>query len=178
MAELPRVPMRPWAMILLVGVMVGACRLHPETASPVPASSVWPKDEYCWWTAVSTTLPVDSVASRFARAYSTLGLGSVVSSRVGDTVLVRAGPTALAATLPGRYASRMVAFQHGDSTRFRWYWSIVPLADQLMTDSASTPMGGRGIGFCGEIGKIVAIHGWGPRGPSGADSIAVWQRRP
>jgi hypothetical protein len=165
-------------MAMLLGMLVGACRHHPETASLSPSSSVWPGDEYCWWTAVSTTLPLDSVGGRFARAYSTLGLTSVVSSKLGDTVLVRAGPTERAATLPGRYASRMVAFQQGDSTRFRWYWSIVPLADQLVPSSASAPVGGRGIGFCGEIGKLVAIHGWGPRVPTGVDSLAVWQRRP
>jgi len=162
---------RPWAMVMLLGMLVGACRHHSETVSPSPSSSVWPGDEYCWWTAVSTTLPLDSVGGRFARAYSTLGLTSVVSSKLGDTVLVRAGPTERAATLPGHYASRMVAFQQGDSTRFRWYWSIVPLADQLVTGSASIP-------FCGEIGKLVAIQGWGPRVPTSVDSLAVWQRRP
>jgi hypothetical protein len=121
-------------------------------------------------------MPVDSVGRRFARAYSTLGLGSVVSAKFGDTVLVRGGPAERAAHLPARYASRMVAYQQADSTRFRWYWSIVPLGGQLPTDGESVD--GRGIGFCGEIGKLVAIHGWGPRVPTAADSLAVWQRRP
>jgi hypothetical protein len=169
--------MRPWAALMLLGMMAGACRRRPEVMAPVPLTNAWPKDDYCWWTAVSATLPVDSVGVRFFRAYSTLGLASVKSSKVGDTVLVRAGPTDRGGPLPGRYASRMVAFQRGDSTSFRWYWSIVPSGDLLASASPST-LGGHGIGFCGEIGKLVAIHGWGPREPTAADSLAVWQRLP
>jgi hypothetical protein len=138
----------------------------------------WPADEYCWWTAISTTTPLDSVGARFTRAYETLGLRPVVSSRIGDTVLVRGGPSGLAAQPADRFASRMVAFQQGDSTRFRWYWSIVSRGDQLVSMTPSSSLSGRGIGFCGEIGKLVAIKGWAPRDPTLADSLFVWQHIP
>jgi hypothetical protein len=161
---------------LLVGTLILGCRHQPvaTAASPLP----WPKDEYCWWTAVGTTTPLDSVAARFEHAYEILGLRPVVSNRIGDTVLVRGGPSDRGAPSPDRFASRMVAFQNGDSTRFRWYWSIVPPVDQLASTTPTTSPGGRGIGFCGEIGKLVAIKGWAPRDPTAADSIPVWQRIP
>jgi hypothetical protein len=164
---------------LLLGMALGACRHHSDAVSLAPSTSVWPRDEHCWWTAVRTTLPVDTVGRRFSDAFATVGLTGVVSRRVGDTVLVRGGPTELAAAHPrATYASRLVAYRHGDSTRFRWYWSITPLADQRKTSPDSASVAGRGIGFCGEIGKLVAIHGWAPREPTGEDSIPVWRRLP
>jgi hypothetical protein len=162
--------------LLILGIAVGACRSRPVVASVSP--DVWPPDDYCWWTNVRTTLPLDTVGRRFSGAFASLGLAPVVSRRLGDTVLVRGGPTALDITGRARYASRMVAYQVGDSTRFRWYWSIMPLADRAMTAAESASVGGRGIGFCGEIGKAVAIHGIGAREPTRDDSLAVWRRVP
>jgi hypothetical protein len=101
-----------------------------------------------------------------------------VSQRIGDTVLVRAGPTELGAE-NGRalYASRAVAYQHGDSTRFRWYSSMASPPEGAMTADSSTTSG-RHIGFCGQIGKAVAISGMAPHDPTADDSIAVWSRVP
>jgi hypothetical protein len=141
--------------------------------------AAWPRDEYCWWTAIHTALPVDTVGGRFTRAFASVGLTGVVSKRIGDTVLVRGGPTELA-NPKGRalYASRAVAYQSGDSTRFRWYWSITPRADDLTTVADSLSANGRGIGFCGQIGKVVAISGMAPHDPTADDSTAVWRRVP
>jgi hypothetical protein len=168
---------RPLVALLIVGIALTGCRSRPAVASISP--NVWPHDEHCWWTNVRTTLPLDSVSLRFSGAFASLGLAPVVSRRVGDTVLVRGGPTALNRTTGrARYASRMVAYQVGDSTRFRWYWSINPLADSETTPAESASVAGRGIGLCGEIGKAVAIHGFGAREPTREDSLAVWRRVP
>jgi hypothetical protein len=119
------------------------------------------------------------VGARFTRAFRAVGLTDVVSRRIGDTVLVRGGPTELP-NPNGRalYASRAVAYQSGDSTRFRWYRSITPRADDTTTVADSLTAHGRGIGFCGQIGKVVAISGVAPHDPTPDDSIPVWGRVP
>jgi hypothetical protein len=168
---------RRLAALLILGIAPSACRSRPAVASVSP--DAWPQDEHCWWTNVRTTLPLDTVGQRFSAAFASLGLAPVVSRRLGDTVLVRGGPTGLSrATGRARYASRMVAYQVGDSTRFRWYWSMAPIASTGTTAADSAFMGGAGIGFCGDIGKAVAIHGIGARAPTRDDSVAVWQRVP
>jgi hypothetical protein len=169
---------RPWALVML-GVILLACRHRVPPAPLEPSPPPWPGDEHCWWTAVRTPLPVDTVGDRFAHAFAALGLTAVVARRLGDTVLVRGGPTELGgARLHARYASRMVAYQHGDSTRFRWYSSITPVADRWATAAESASISGLRIGLCGDIGKIVSIQGWGTREPTHDDSIAVWTRLP
>jgi hypothetical protein len=166
------------SILLLAVLSIGACR-HSAPTPLAPAAAAWPQDDHCWWTAIRTTLPADSVGRRFADAFASLGLKPVISARVGDTLLVRGGPGLLGAPHPpAAYAARMVAFPSGDSTRFRWFKSIVPPAggDAALADSASATA--RGIGFCGEIGKAVAIQGWAPRDPTREDSLAVWSRVP
>jgi hypothetical protein len=124
-------------------------------------------------------MPVDTVGGRFTRAFASVGLTDVVSQRIGDTVLVRGGPTELANPKHrALYASRAVAYQSGDSTRLRWYWSITPRAGDVETLADSLTASGRGIGFCGEIGKAVAISGMTTHEPTADDSIAVWNRVP
>jgi hypothetical protein len=158
-------------------VVAGACR-PAAPAPPAPVAAAWPRDEYCWWMAIRTPLPVDSVRARFSRAFATVGLTDITSQRVGDTILVRGGPTELgAATSRGIYASRAVAYQHGDSTRFRWYSSVVP-SSSVATAADSESVVRRHIGFCGEIGKAVAIKGFTTRDPTADDSITVWTRLP
>jgi hypothetical protein len=126
---------------------------------------------------IRTPLPVDTVGGRFTRAFASIGLTDITSRRIGDTVLVRGGPTELAGA-SGRalYASRAVAYQHGDSTRLRWYTSVAPRADGATADSSN--LGARTIPFCGQIGKAVAISGFMTHDPTAEDSIAVWDRVP
>ena len=167
--------LRQTAMILMLGAAASACRSRPPAVAVSPEA--WSHDEYCWWTNVRTTLPLDTVGQRFAAAYGSLGLLPILSRRVGDTVVVRGGPTEMSrSTGRARYASRMVAYQTGDSTRFRWYWSIDPLATRGDVVAETATSGGEGIAFCGEIGKAVAIHGVAAHEPTRDDSIAVWNR--
>jgi hypothetical protein len=162
-----------------IALMLLACRHHVEAARGDPLPPAWPGDSHCWWTAVRTSLPVDSVGHRFSRAFASLGLGDVTATRIGDTVLVRGGPTELGGTdQRAQYASRMVAYQRRDSTSFRWYWSITPVAGGRATSEDSASVTGRGIGFCGDIGKKVSIQGWASREPTHDDSLAVWGRLP
>jgi hypothetical protein len=165
--------------LLLAVAVGGACRHRPELVAQAPSPALWSRDEYCWWTAMRTALPVDSVGNRFSKGFALLGLTEVVSARAGDTVLVRGGPTELhGAHAPGLYAARMVAYAHGDSTRFRWYWSIAPLTARGRAAADSDLAGSSGLPFCHEIGKAVAIQAWAPRDPTAGDSISVWSRVP
>ena len=164
-------------LLLLGSVALGACR-HRAAVSPTPTLAASPPDEYCWWTSIHTALPVDTVGGRFTRAFAAVGLTHIVSRRVGDTVLVRGGPTELTDS-GGRavYAGRAVAYQLGDSTRLRWYSSIAPRSADATT-SDSSEAGARHLGFCGRIGKAITISGMTTRDPTAADSIAVWERVP
>jgi hypothetical protein len=166
------------ALVLLAGAAFISCRRQTAPVPPAPAVAQWPHDEHCWWTSIHTALPVDTVGGRFARAFSSVGLTGIVSQRIGDTVLVRGGPTELL-DAKGRalYASRAVAYQLGDSTRFRWYLSVAPRADGAGSVDSSN-RGDRSIPFCGQIGKAVAISGMMTRDPTADDSIAVWDRVP
>lgn len=166
------------ALLLLSGAVGTACRHQSAAAPPTPAVAAWPPDEYCWWNSIHTALPVDSVGARFTRALAAAGLTDIVSRRIGDTVLVRGGPTELA-DARGRavFASRAVAYQLGDSTRFRWYSSITP-GPAAAASADSSVASGRLIGFCGQVGKGVAISGMTTRDPTAADSIPVWNRVP
>lgn len=165
-----------WLMFVIAVV---ACRPRSKPTLLEAVPSAWPRDEYCWWTSVSTPLPADSVSHRFSQAFASVGLTAIRSRRLGDTVLVRGGPTELSgARYRAVYASRMVAYQRDDTTRFRWYWSISPLVEPGATVAESTSLFGGGIAFCGEIGRVVAIKGLGKPQPTSEDSIAVWGRVP
>jgi hypothetical protein len=151
------------ALIALAALTSTACRRTPA-AAPAPAAA--PLDEeYCWWAVLRTTLPPDTVAARFERAFAAVGLAGGGWTRRGDTAWAHAG-------LPGaRYASRAVAYRRGDSTHFRYYVAGAPgLAPR---DSAPNV-----VALCGRIARAAAIPTSTPASPTGDESLSVWRRRP
>jgi hypothetical protein len=144
---------------------VGCSRPKPTTAAaPIP----WPHDHYCWWSAFRTTLPPDSVSTRFARALTAMGLEPPRTGSRADTTWAEAGPTTSADyATPDLYAARIVAFRHGDSTRFRAFVAT-PAIDS----------GGAVIQFCAELLRTAKLAGLAPRAQEPDDTLSLWRRRP
>jgi hypothetical protein len=159
------------------------CR-HPinTKALPFPPPSSW---NYCWWTVLRSTLPADSVAARFRRAFVTAGMTDVHWTRSADTIWLRAGPALLQpATFdsapPGPlYWSEAAAFHSGDSTHFRFSVAIAALArgSPPTTDSSRTAV--RLFKACDAIARAADIHWYKRHGdPGNEEALPVWSRVP
>jgi hypothetical protein len=70
----------------------------------------------------------------------------------------------------------VVAYRHGDTTRFRHFIAARLPAQATPDDSAR--LSSRRIGLCGELGRLSATHGTAPREPNGEETLDVWTRRP
>jgi hypothetical protein len=154
-------------MVLLVSVLA-AC--HRQTI--IRASPDLPREEYCWWAVHRSSLTVDSVALRFRRAFEAVGLQATSQKRLGDTIWVYGDSSR--GTSGSRYRSRAVAYQHGDTTRYRYYVELAASSDTAAARTDSPNL----VGICGHIAKAAAIRGSTPREPTGEESLAVWTRRP
>ena len=76
--------------ILSLALFAIGCRTAPTIApAPAPVPALW---DHCWWTAMETSIPPGFLMATFQRAFTEVGLPNVVASRIGDTILVRAGP--------------------------------------------------------------------------------------
>ena len=155
------------AFVMLAALAGAGCRRKPAAAAPTPAPL---DEEYCWWAVLRTTLPPDTVAARFERAFAAVGLTGGGWTRQGDTAWAHAGPTAGQPGAP--YASRAVAYRRGDSTHFRYYVGIAA-ARLAPPDSAPTL-----IPLCGRIARAAAVPTSTPASPTGEESLPVWRRRP
>lgn len=167
------------ATVSLSGVM--SCR-QPRPVAPAPLAL---EEEHCWWAVFRTTLPPDSVATHFVRAFAQLGLRGGTWTQRGDTTWARAEPTALAAWHGATYAARVVAYRVGDSTHFRHFVSVAPPSggwpasyDSVTADGRhlSVSIAGAPIGFCGALGRAAAVHGTAPADPDGEEKLAIWTR--
>jgi hypothetical protein len=156
-------------VILVVAILSTGCRHKPVDITPLPAPL---NETYCWFAVALSPLPADSVAVRFQRAYGAVGLTGAAWFHNADTAWAHAGPTPLQrGSVRATYASRVVAYWHGDSTHFRWYVATTPTAD---TANGS----GDVIGFCGDVSRAAAVHGSAPQWPNGEDTLSVWRARP
>lgn len=177
-----------WSVAALATVLpILGASCHHQTVGAVPAPA--PATEgYCWWSVFRTTLPADTVAVRFGRAFTALGLSGATWAQRADTTWAHAGPTRLdGAWGGGTYAARMVAYRNGDSTHFRHFVAVTPPPqgwaaprDSVTADGRhlSLSPAGNPIGFCGALGRAARVHGTAPREPSGEESLDVWRRRP
>lgn len=143
------------AMITLAGL---GCRRAPEPA-PAPVQL---EEDYCWWAVLRSSLPPDSVAARFERAYAAVGLAGVRRVQLGDTAWVQTTPVVLDGVLR---ASRAVAYRRGDSTHFRYF------VGSRESEGAAGP-----LSLCVRIAQAAAIGWSAPREPTGEESLAVWSR--
>jgi hypothetical protein len=156
------------ALSTAAGSMIAGCRRPPaETTS---AALAWPAEERCWWAPFRTALPPDSVAVRFARAYTTLGLTGATWSHRADTAWAQAGPSVLAdSARRGTYAARVVAFRRGDTTLFRPFVATPPDAPNPARDQ---------IAFCGETMRVSRPLAIAPRVEEPDHALPLWRRRP
>lgn len=170
----PTIPNAATAALVavLVSVLGAGCR-RPVRAAPAHAAL---EEDYCWWTVFRTLLPADTVAARFARAFTTAGLTGARWSRLADTAWAAAGATVLAARGGRAYAARVVAYRRGDSTHFRHFVALAEPAPGLVADPVNASA--RRIVFCADIGRAARVGGTAPRESDGEEQRAVWQRRP
>jgi hypothetical protein len=142
-------------------------------------------DNHCWWAVFRTTLPPDSVAEHFVRAFDQLGLRGGTWTHRGDTTWAQAEPTRLPDWYGGTYSARVVAFRVDDSTHFRHFIGVAPPAagwpaahDSVTADGRHLVIDPEGatIGFCGALGRAAQVHGTALREPDGEEKLDIWTR--
>ena len=160
--------LRVVTVFLLTGSLIAGCRRPAQTAVASPAL---PTEERCWYAPFRTALTPDSVAARYARAYTMLGLSRAEWSHRADTAWAQAGPSVLTdAGHMGTYAARVVALRRGDSTLFRTFVAV--------RSSTSSDVAPDQIGFCGETMRAAKAEGTAPRNEEPDDALPLWRRRP
>ncbi len=146
--------------VISLGVSVHACNPSPPNVAVVPAAL---DEEHCWWAVYRTSLPLDTVAARFARAFTSVGFGPAAPSQVGDTAWINVGPSRLSGYEGRPIEARMVAYRAGDSTHFRTF--VATGASQA-------------IELCQQISRAAPVGGVTLREPDGEEKLSVWRRRP
>ena len=165
------------ALATLAASLIGAgCRRRP---APMPAPAPLLDEEYCWWAVLRTALPPDSVAARFERAFTEVGLTGAARASRADTAWAHAGPTLLRGEAAGLYESRAVAYRRGDSTHFRYFVAAArPRPEDRAQPADPAERGPSPVGFCGQIARTAAIPTSVPPSPTGEEALPVWTRRP
>jgi len=168
-------------LVPLAAVTGAGCHRAPA-AAPAP---VVLQENHCWWAVFRTTLPPDSVAVHFVRAFEQLGLRGGTWTDRGDTTWAHAAPTKLAGWHGGTFNARVVAYRVGDSTHFRHFVAIAPPANGWPAAYDSVAADGRRfainpaaapIAFCGALGRAAQVHGTAPRDPDGEEKLDLWTR--
>ncbi|MDQ6827261.1 MAG: hypothetical protein M3081_00160 [Gemmatimonadota bacterium] len=160
--------------MVLAAIMAAGCQ-RKVVSAPSPMATSW---DHCWWTVMQSALPLDTVAARFERGFTVVGMTGVTVARSGDTAWVHAGPTPLGDYPMGSpWQMRAVAYRHGDSTRFRYFVGSdqQARASDPPTDSSETTS--QRIGLCTAVSKATAIRWLAPREPNGEETLAVWRVR-
>lgn len=161
------------AILLATG---SGCRHRP--AHTAPAASALEED-YCWWTILRTTLPPDTVAARFATAFTAVGLAGAAWTHAGDTARAQAGPTPLDRPPAGvAWAARAVAYRQGDTTRFRYYTAAALPVGGRARASDLTRLGGSMIPLCGDIARATGLRWTAAPSPGAVESLSVWRATP
>lgn len=157
-----------------LSIVVGAASLVScHTSASLPPLTNGESESACWWTVLRTSLPRDSVAARFQRAYETLGFQNVVSTTMADTTRVVALPTLGSRS---RARSRVVAFSAGDSTNFRFFVQELPSPSPREARQPSDASQSDDLESCSQIAHAAAIRWSTPtRSPNKEDSLEVWK---
>ena len=116
-------------------------------------------------------MPPDSVAARYARAFTTLGLSGTGWSHQADTAWAEGGPTLL--TRPagtGVFAARVVAYRRGDTALVRPFVGVRAAGDVNVAQLA--------IPFCGDAMRAAQAGLTRTDQEVRDDSLPVWRRRP
>jgi len=179
----PRIAAVAALVPLLAAAGAGCHRAAPaQSAASAPPAL---QEHHCWWAVFRTTLPPDSVAERFVRAFAQLGLRGGTWTQRGDTTWAHAEPTRLDEWRDGMFSARVVAFRVGDSTHFRHFIGNAPPAGGWPAAYDSVTADGRHlainpaaatIGFCGALGRAAQVHGTAPANPDGEETLDIWTR--
>jgi hypothetical protein len=145
---------------IALGLSVYACKSSPPKVSVVPDAL---EEKHCWWAVYRTSLPVDTVANRFARGFTSMGFVPSALTRVGDTAWINAGPSLLPGNGLTPIEARTVAYQAGDSTHFRTF---------VAGGESQT------ISLCQQVFQAAPVSGVALREPDGEEKLSVWRRRP
>jgi hypothetical protein len=157
-------------LLMLTSALSAGC--HRSAVKPAPTPRVSLDGEHCWWAAYRTAMSPDSVAARYAAAYTIVGLSNSSWSHLADTAWAEAGPTPLEREGDTRtYSGRVVAIRRGDTTFFRPFVALQP-------DDGTGKAGGLGIGFCAEVSRAALTGGTAPRDEEPDDTLPLWRRRP
>jgi hypothetical protein len=149
----------PVLTLISLGVSVYACNPSPPKVSVVPIPL---NEEHCWWAVYRTSLPLDTVADRFARAFTSIGFAPSAPSQVGDTAWINVGPSKISGYEGRPIEARMVAYRAGDSTHFRTF---------VATGESQT------ITLCQQISRAAPVGAVTLREPDGEEKLSVWRRR-
>ena len=145
--------------VISLGISVYACNPSPPKVSVVPVTL---KEDHCWWAVYRTSLPLDTVANRFARAFTSIGFSPSGPSQVGDTAWINVGPSRISGYEGRPIEARMVAYRAGDSTHFRTF---------VATGESQA------IALCQQISQAAPVGGVTLREPDGEEKLSVWRRR-
>lgn len=161
----------------LGGMVAGGC--HRRLLTTIPTAAHKANEEHCFWTAFRTTLPPDTVASRYVQAFTSLGLSAASASHLADTAWANAGPTVIAFP-EGRntYAARVVAYRRGDTTLYRAFVTVTAPPGGWSTPDDSGHVGARTIPFCGRMARAAQVHGTTSGMPGALEVSEVWRSRP
>jgi len=155
------------SLAVIVALISGCHRPAQLASTPVEQ----PKYEHCWWAALRTSMPPDSVAARYAGAFATLGLTKTGWSHQADTAWAEGGPTVVTrADGTASISARVVAYRRGDTTLVRPFNSVRPIGP--------ANLGGLKIGFCQDAIRTARAGVTAPSGEERDDSLPVWRRRP
>jgi len=169
-----------FAVVLAFAAIATSCR-RPVVTTPEVLPAEW---NHCWWTAIRSTLPADTVASRFRRAMITVGMPGFRLTRSADTVWMRGGPAPIARDerdgpgFAGAQWARVVLFRHADSTHFMMYVATVPSA-QAWTTADSSSATRHQFAMCEAIARESGVK-WLRRAgdPGDEEKLPVWSRVP
>jgi hypothetical protein len=145
--------------VISLGVAMYGCKASPPRVAVVPVSL---DEEHCWWAVYRTSLPLDTVAARFASAFTSIGFAPSAPSQVGDTAWINVGPSRLLSYEGRPVEARMVAYRAGDSTHFRTF---------VATGESQA------IELCQQISRAAPVGAVTLREPDGEEKLSVWRRR-
>jgi hypothetical protein len=155
-------------LLAVVGALFVGCHRPGAQMAPTPRASL--DEGHCWWAAFRTAMPPDSVAMRYAQAFTTLGLTGAGWAQQGDTAWAQAEPTLLSRPAgAGTYAARVATYRRGDTTFFRSF--VVARPEGTANGGAML------IQFCGDASRASQVAATAPRDEERDDSLPVWRRR-
>lgn len=170
-----------WYVFSFAALIAAGCQKQAPTSAPAPVAAR--EEFYCWKIVRRTTLPIDSVAVHFQRAFLAIGLTNASWTRSADTVTVQGGPTVIDSltvdTVYRSYATRAVAYRVGDTTRFRYFVAMDPAPRGIRQPSdAASRARQRLLDLCADIVRNYGMRSTEPREANGEDTLAVWRARP